>query len=113
LERIASSYNHVYIVLDGLDECAKREEFLGVLSTLETEKLNFLVTSRCEKDIEGALKDKESLGIDQELVQIDIVRHIGWMLDNNKNLKLIKPGMKEEIKEKLVEKSAGMYLSPN
>jgi hypothetical protein len=108
LERIASSYSIVYIVLDGLDECARREALLEALSTIETEKLNVLVTSRCEKDIELAFEGKESLEIDKECVQIDIVTHIGSMLDNHKNLKRIVPSMKEEIMEKLAEKSAGM-----
>ena len=111
LERIASSYGQVYIVLDGLDECARREALLEALSTMEMEKLNFFVTSRCEKDIQLAFEGKESLEIDKEHVQIDIVTHIEWMLDNHKNLKRIVPSMKEEIKEKLAEKSAGMYLT--
>jgi hypothetical protein len=108
LERIASSYSHVYIVLDGLDECARREALLEALSTMETEKLNFLVTSRCERDIQLAFEGIESLEIEKEYVQNDIVTHIGWMLDNHKNLKRIVPSMKEEIMEKLAEKSAGM-----
>jgi hypothetical protein len=108
LERIASSYSQVYIVLDGLDECARREALLDALSAMETEKLNVFVTSRCERDIQLAFEGKESLEVDKECVQIDIVTHIGSMLDNHKNLKRIVPSMKEEIKEKLAEKSAGM-----
>ena len=95
-------------MLDGLDECASREALLEALSTIETEKLNVFVTSRCEKDIELAFEGKESLEVDKECVQIDIVTHIGSMLDNHKNLKRIAPPMKEEIMEKLAEKSAGM-----
>ena len=81
---------------------------LEVLSNMETETLNFFVTSRCEKDIQLAFEGKESLEIDKECVQIDIVTHIEWMLDNHKNLKRIEQSMKEEIKEKLAEKSVGM-----
>ena len=75
---------------------------------LETDKLNFFVTSRSEKDIEKAFEGKESLEVDQKCVQIDIATHIGWMLDNNKKLNCIKPDLKETIKKRLAEKSAGM-----
>jgi hypothetical protein len=107
LETIAS-YNRIYIVLDGLDECANREPLLEILSTLETEKLNLFVTSRFEKDIEKAFEGKESLGVDQECVQIDIATHIGWMLDSDKKLKCIKLDLKETIKNQLAKKSDGM-----
>jgi ankyrin repeat domain-containing protein 50 len=108
IERIASSYRHVYIVIDGLDECANRESLLDILSTLEIENVNLFVTSRCEKDIELAFEGKESLEVDQECIQIDIEAHIQWILDNNKKLQRIKPDFKAEIKQQLAKKSAGM-----
>jgi len=108
LEAITSSYTQVYIVLDGLDECLKRDELLEMFSKLGTYKFNIFVTSRPEKDIEKAFEGKPRLGFDQESVQYDIQTHIGWMLENNKKLKNIKAELKETIKSRLAEKSAGM-----
>jgi hypothetical protein len=108
LKAIASSYTQVYIILDGLDECLNRDPLLETLSTLETDKLNVLVTSRTEKDIEESFEGKARVGFDQKSVQYDIQTHIGWMLENRKKLKNIKPELKETIRSRLAEKSAGM-----
>jgi len=109
LDHVSISFDRVYIIIDGLDECGDRDELLHVLSTHQSDTLNFLLTSRREKDIETAFAVKNRVGIDQEIVQRDIAAHIDWMLENNKNLMRIKPQLKQEIKEKLLAKSCGMY----
>lgn len=108
MEMISSSFNRVYIIVDGLDECANRKKLLHILSTLKTEKLNLFLTSRYEKDIEIAFRDKEKLAMDEKCIQTDIGKHIEWMLEQNPQLSHIKPQLKQDIKTKLMMKSNGM-----
>jgi hypothetical protein len=111
-EKVTSSIDEVYLVVDGLDECENREELLATLSSLpsynQSSSINLLVTSRPETDIDNAFSGKPRLQIDH-LVRSDISAYISWRLAHDEKLKRIKPDLKREIQEKLEAKGAGMY----
>ncbi|KAF7975367.1 hypothetical protein HWV62_9693 [Athelia sp. TMB] len=60
LQDIIKEFDHVYIVIDALDECADRERLLKWLKNMphwERGKLHALFSSRREPDIEDSLDD--------------------------------------------------------
>lgn len=110
LTKFAASFadSPLYIILDGLDECAKRSDLLDLLRNFSLPNLHILVTSRPEADIEEVFTGEAQLHMDETRVRSDIYTHIEWRLDNDERLKFIKPKLKDEIKETLIAKSAGM-----
>src|SRR5438034_5616284 len=59
LKEIIGDLDHVYIIIDALDECKERGELLLLLNNMTRwyeGKLRILATSRREKDIEDAFE---------------------------------------------------------
>ena len=83
---ILEAFDHVYIVLDALDECAERKDLLKWITEMicsRKDKLHLLVTSRPEEDIAIHLRllNPDHVCIEPELVTSDIARYINGILD--------------------------------
>lgn len=109
IKAIASFFHSIYIVIDGLDECSKREDLLHLVLGLatEAETVNVAVVSRPEIDIQRAFSGRSNLGID-DFVHADISVYIEWRLEHDVKLSRINANLKHDIKEKLLAKNAGM-----
>lgn len=111
LQWISTTYESVYVIIDGLDECDKRKPIINQLSKLVTNVINLFVTSRPETDIEKAFEGRPNMTMDDEHLQQDITAHVKWTLENDEDFADIAVQLKEEIAQKLQQKNAGMYFS--
>ena len=114
LQDILGGFQHAYIILDALDECADCEELLGLIDDLVAWKLgtlHMLVTSRKERDIELHLMPQVSDAIDIQgaFVDNDIRIHIHERLQNDAKLRKWPAHIQEEIEKTLMKGAHGMY----
>ena len=113
---LVASANY-YVVLDALDECESREDLLNFLARFMTDKilsLNVIVTSRKLREIDDFfhqyLTDESQISIQNDQVDRDIGSFVQGKLQHDRRLRrwLDRPREQEEIKRRLMDKSAGM-----
>lgn len=105
-----TAYNHfldVYIVVDGLDECAIPKEVCEHLMTLATGNVKVLAFSRSEDEIKKVFESCRQLQIKDEFVSVDVKIYVDWRLAHDEILRSIKPRLKQEISDKLLAKNEG------
>jgi hypothetical protein len=112
-----SELNHVYMVLDGLDEIpygpqrATVLRFLGLISRLSLRRLHILATSRQERDIEEVLLTYPGwnlLSILQTNVEKDLGIYVASQIAENQKLQAQPDSIKDEIRRKLISGAGGM-----
>jgi hypothetical protein len=110
LSRISLFFNRLYIVIDGFDECNCSGDRVDIIQGIlgDCIKVNLLVVSRPERDIEKALRGKPTLVMDETSNSHDIKQYIEWRLDTENKLSHLTDEIKREIKEQLYAKSCGM-----
>ncbi|KZP12249.1 hypothetical protein FIBSPDRAFT_937028 [Athelia psychrophila] len=113
LLRIVDSFDDVYIVIDSLDECSERKDLLAWIRSMTSRvsgKLHMMATSRSEPDIGKSLRSVVGL-LDVSVIGSTIKADISTFLD--KRLAAIEdwnePGLKELIKDTLLDGSDGMF----
>lgn len=117
LAKMIRELDHLYIIIDGLDECG--DESMSIIQELrdlapvdEDHAVHLLFVSRDEYDIRIALAGFESLSIvanshDLRLyVDAEIASRTA-----KKRLRIRDPALKEEIRERLISKADGMLVS--
>ena len=113
------NFTHVYIVLDALDECTKRQDLMDMLeiaATWQHTNMRLLVTSRKERDIESSLQSyisiEDSISLQNDIVDEDIHRYILQRLSGDKALaKWNKDAaLRQEIEATLMQGARGMYV---
>jgi hypothetical protein len=114
---IIQSLDHVFIVIDALDECPKggeRELLLASLSTVQSrslDNLHILVTSRREPDIEEhlvPLLTSQPIPLHGSGLAWDIQSHISSVLATDPKLKKWPDDIKLEIETTLITGANGM-----
>ena len=117
LHQMMTSLGEIYVILDALDECAKRDELLTDLEEViswKDAKLHMLNTSRRETDIEETLTPlsdtRNRIAIQSERVNADIRTYIHGRLQIDKKLKRWQklPNVQIEIENTLTRKADGM-----
>jgi hypothetical protein len=113
LQHILDCFQHVYIILDALDECVERAELLRMIAEIMDWRLDtchILATSRREREIEDCLQALVScqINIQSELVAGDIQVHIYDRLQNNPKLKKWPAEIQKEIEITLMKGAHGM-----
>jgi hypothetical protein len=107
-----ASQHQVTILVDGLDECQKRQDILVFLRQLGTQGKFFkiLVSSRDEADIRGALSDLRRMRLEASSACLDrdIDNYISHRLGNDREFKWLKPSFQQAIRERLGMKAKGM-----
>jgi ankyrin repeat domain-containing protein 50 len=115
--RIIEEMEHVFIVIDALDECPRnrhREQLLAVISDIKSrslDSLHVLVTSRREPDIEKALLPLLSIPpipLQGSQVDLDINLHILSSLSTDPQLKKWSKQVKAKVENTLTNKANGM-----
>ena len=112
---ILEAFDDVFIVLDALDECAKRNDVLKWIKEMTSwrkGKLHLLATSRPEEDIAQHLRllDSDHVYIKQDLITRDVERYIDCILDSEDTFDRWNNEIKENIKSKLLESADGMFV---
>jgi hypothetical protein len=111
--KACSQYMDATLVLDALDECVAREEFLPCFETLrESNNISILVTSRKEKDIRDVFRNHVTIALEEEGKHVlrDMEKHICQELANSRGLTKIPQRMKDIIITSLLERADGMYV---
>jgi hypothetical protein len=107
-----------YFVFDGLDEIPHgelREDILGLLSDLSTtlgsDKIHMLVTSRPDKDISECLPGSQGwlrLSMGRHKTEDDIALYVSSQISSHAKLSRLPSDVKHRIEHKLVEGANGM-----
>ncbi|KZP03610.1 hypothetical protein FIBSPDRAFT_844789, partial [Athelia psychrophila] len=107
------NFDDVYIVIDSLDECSERKDLLAWIMSMTSRasgKLHMMATSRSEPDIGKSLRAVVGLQ-DVSVIGSAIKADISTFLDTR--LAAIEdwnePGLKELIKDSLLDGSDGMF----
>jgi hypothetical protein len=118
--QVMQHFTHVYIVLDALDECTKRQDLMDMLETVaawQHTNMHLLMTSRKERDIESSLESyiggEDSISLHNDIVDEDIHRYILQRLSEDRTLaKWNKDAVvRQEIETTLMQGARGMYVS--
>ncbi len=108
-----SRFSKTFVLIDALDETSEHEDIRRLLlSELQTQPINLLVTSRYEKSIEQRLEKAEHLEI--RATAADVQTYVEARIPSEHLLaRHIKadPALEETIIDGIVEKSQGMYVS--
>lgn len=108
-QMISKNFDRLYVVVDGIDECADdRSEIISILRKLVTKNVYLLMTSGPEKDIAEAMNSCEQLIMEHACVNTDIATYIEWELNYDRKLRCMNEGQKDEVKEKLLFKGTEM-----
>ena len=118
LLRLIMRFEHVYILLDALDESPRNQARGRVLEILESviqnrslKGLHLLVTSRDEQDIRDSLNPSPDQQINMRNAEIDkdIAKFISYRLDEDRKLRKWSP-YHSKIKTSLTERAKGVYV---
>lgn len=118
LQSVLDGFSGAYIIIDSLDECAERGKLLHWLTKItswKVGKVHLVVTSRPERDIEDHLQvlDSRRVCLTNERENRDIEIYLGHMLQQDGKLKRWDEGVRSNIKDVLMERAQGMYVSLN
>jgi hypothetical protein len=111
---ILNDFQHVYVMIDALDECRERERLLGwIVETISCsgDKLHLLVTSRSERNIAQHLHSPKivEVVVERDAVDYDIRLYIDSKLREDEALGRWGAGACSKIKSALVQGAKGMY----
>lgn len=111
-------FDHIYIILDALDECVERQNLLSVVKRLissENHRLHVLVTSRSDWDIMEQLTPliAAHVLIEGSLIEPDICSYVRNQLRNNLKLRKWPQNVQERVESALMAGSQGMYVQNN
>jgi hypothetical protein len=109
---ISQQRESTYIILDALDESRSLKELLQTLQTImgSGSKVNLLMTSRPEYEINDMLKGSIDVGmaIEDERVNTDINTHVQQCLQNDPKLGRWSDDLKSTIATSLTAGAQGM-----
>ncbi|KAM3479755.1 hypothetical protein MY8738_005313 [Beauveria namnaoensis] len=112
---------HIYIIMDALDECPRtghedqRAELLEAVKAIQhisPSKIHFLVTSRQELDIEESITTHLTVAaysIQDSGVTADIGEYINSQLASDRRLNSWSEDIKKEIESVLTRRAGGMF----
>ncbi|KAH0372470.1 hypothetical protein KCU65_g993, partial [Aureobasidium melanogenum] len=119
-KRVTELYERSFVIVDGLDECPEEKrspilDFIVEASSRSKSNVKILVSSRKEYDINDQFKCLSTPAIELEtgIITLDIhsfVQHEASRLRAETKLRVQDDKLFEEIVQRLVEKSDGMFL---
>ena len=109
---LSNEFDHVYFVIDALDECQqetlKREIFPTLQDLQSTKRLSLFVTSRPEKDIPRQLRAKPNISANKTEVTPDIAIYVESEVKRNHRLAKLESSQQRKLVRKLVDGAEGM-----
>ncbi|KAH7088079.1 ankyrin repeat-containing domain protein [Paraphoma chrysanthemicola] len=118
LRHTIAGFQDVYVVLDALDECKHRKDFLEVLATVyswQPRRPHLLVTSRKERDIEDILahfiNKQATISLQNEEVDRDIQHYVQQRLSDDPSLAKWRKdaSIVQQIESALMNGAHGMF----
>ena len=113
LHQMLEEFCQVFIILDALDECKKREDLMQLVDSIigwRIGKLHLLATSRREMEIMETLEPLTTgqIPLQNETVDADIQTHVRERLQNDPKLKGWPKEVRMEIEVTLMDGAHGM-----
>lgn len=114
LIELSKTFDQVFFVVDAMDECDDRANFLPLITTLAKETsctFKVFVTSRREKDIVSSFTPKSfsTIEIEATKVDADIATFVEFQIENRTDSTcIIDQKLKDRIRDALVNQSNGM-----
>jgi hypothetical protein len=100
------------LLIDAVDECDQRQDLLSSMAYLQSmsKSISVFLTSRHELDIQDALVSFKHVRIEDWTREVDddIKIYIDHRLQTDQSLLRLKHSIREEIRERLHERSSGM-----
>ena len=114
---IIHGFDQIFIIIDALDECHIRDQFLKWLRDTAKRregKLHIAVTSRLERDIVDIIGclDRREVCVDADAGNIDIQTYLDHQLKCDSKLNRWSENDRASVKDKLTKGSDGMYVLP-
>lgn len=120
VELSRTSFDQVFFIMDALDECENRTQFLPFITALARESsctLKVFVTSRREKDILSTFTRGAAgfptIQVEATRVDADIAAFVHFEIDRRTgedNFCVIDQGLRDKIEKTLVSQSNGMWV---
>lgn len=106
-------FDHVYIILDALDECVERQKLLSIVQRLlhsKTGNVHVLVTSRSDPDLEEHLTPiiTAHILLESSLIEPDIRAYIQEQLNHSPKLRRWPQIVQSKIESALMTGAQGM-----
>ncbi|KAF4495255.1 hypothetical protein FAGAP_8612 [Fusarium agapanthi] len=105
----------VFIIIDALDECTAREEFLQWLKHSASRKAQLIVTGRPEVEFQSAIPQsfnkRNCAQLDKNVINADIRSYVEAALEQKPDFvdKKLSPSILEEIRDKIGDGADGMF----
>ncbi|KAF6513695.1 hypothetical protein HZS61_007020 [Fusarium oxysporum f. sp. conglutinans] len=105
----------VFIIIDALDECTKREELMHWIRGLASSNGQLLVTGRPEVEFQGEiprlLNERNCVLLDKKAVNADIRSYVEATLEQKPDFvgKKLSQGILDEIRDKIGDGADGMF----
>lgn len=112
LREVLEETQHVYIIVDAIDECENRVETLEVLRKLalwNLQGLHLMVTSRSERDFEDSFQGFHQIGLEGEEHNKDIERYVRQQLLEEREWHKWSAEVQQQITAVVVEKAEDMF----
>ena len=118
LFRTLELFSRVYLVIDGLDECKRKERAVVLssvkkLATSDVPVVKVFVSSREEADITASLEAYEQVHVTEESISPDIALFVADAIDQrlrSRAMLVHSQLLRQEIITALVEEARGMYI---
>jgi hypothetical protein len=113
---IVRSHDHIFLHLDGLDEClGEQDARLGILASLETlsqtfPEIRMIATSRDYPEIRSCMESIQAIltPLDTQAVDSDIQKFVSTQLAQDMQLRQWPSPSKKLVEETLTQKARGM-----
>ena len=113
LRDMIEDFDHVFIILDALDECTERHRLIVLARTWiarRTNKLHLMMTSRCEGGIKDQLTPIITLHVlvQSTLIESDIRSYVRGKLDTDHRLRKWPQSVQDRVELVLMNGAQGM-----
>ncbi|KAI8623610.1 ankyrin repeat-containing domain protein [Xylariaceae sp. FL1651] len=110
----SSRVGKVYLVVDALDECPKKERrafYEKALKPILSANISLMISSRKEPDIEQTLRGISSceIRIENDDINADVRAHVESVISQDRMLQAMKPSIQKEIIDGIVSGARGMF----
>ena len=113
LQSIADCFEHAFLIIDAVDECEDKDDFLGWVGRISLwhgGKLHLMLSSRLVPDVEDGLLSLERLTrvkVTHELQNADILRYIQAKVSVMKRWNQVQ---RKLVETKLMKDAGGMLV---
>lgn len=113
LKDMVKSFDHIYLIVDGLDECGEHTDNVidGILDIIEaSDNISTALLSRDEYNIRDRLENQFT-GVEIAAHTEDVTEYVTSEIEkriSNKTLRINDLGLKAEILERLIDGAKGM-----